>query len=83
MLSSLLTSLKMACSSPMIRKYSKNSESSHKIIVRDHVGLLYRVLMLVPFYLINVDWAIVKCLLVYFEMESAHDLTKILLFWVD
>jgi hypothetical protein len=44
---------------------------------------MYRVLMLIPFYLINEDWGLVKAILSYFEIGSALDCTNILLLWVS
>ena len=38
--------------------------------------------MLIPFYMINADWALAKAILVYFEMETCHQLVRIPLIWV-
>ena len=38
--------------------------------------------MLVPFYLISPDWALVKGILVYFEMGTCHQVVMIPIGWV-
>jgi hypothetical protein len=44
--------------------------------------LVYRVLMLIPFYLISADWALAKAILAYFEMRTCHQSVVIPLNWV-
>lgn len=53
-----------------------------KKFVKSKLKILYRILSLIPFYLINVDWTIIKSISIL-EMDSVHFLPRFLLKYVS
>lgn len=54
-----------------------------KEIITHKKMIVYRLLLMTPFYVIDADWAMIKCGLAYLELKTALEVTNLLSDGVD